>query len=113
MGVEGVNDVATAGQQLATLLKAKEPARRAVAQQQEAKQAVTNAEVSQAIEQLIKDFGSNKSVRMYFDDGINRVVVTVMDDETQRVIRQIPAPEFIAFVRRFKECLGLLVERKV
>jgi uncharacterized FlaG/YvyC family protein len=112
MGVDTIYDVLKTGQTGATP-RVREPVKRPAVRESEARVSIAKEKMKQAVEQLIRDFSSNKSVKMYFDDDLNKVVVTVMDEDAQTVIRQIPAPEFIAFARRFSAYLGMVIERKV
>jgi uncharacterized FlaG/YvyC family protein len=73
----------------------------------------TDEEMQKEIEGLIKDFAVSNRLSMHYDGDINRVVVTITNGNTQEVIRQIPSAEFIAFMKRFKEVIGLMVDRRV
>jgi flagellar protein FlaG len=87
--------------------------KRVAAREGQIQQAELTEQTKRAIEQLVREFSSNKQIRMDFDDSIGRVIVTVVDQGTQQVVRQIPTPEMISFLRRFTEYLGLFVEQKV
>jgi flagellar protein FlaG len=39
------------------------------------------------------------------DEGLNQVVVSIMDGETGKVIRQIPPDEALALMRRLRETI--------
>jgi uncharacterized FlaG/YvyC family protein len=112
MGVGAIYDVLRVGQ-TGTMPRDKGPVKRTEVREPAVRGPITREQMKRAVEELIRDFASNKSVRMYFDDAINKVVVTVMDEDAQTVIRQIPAPEFIAFAKRFSAYLGMVIERKV
>lgn len=52
------------------------------------------------------------SVRFEKDDDLSDLVVKIFDNETQEVIRQIPAEEMLSFKATFEELIGNLVNTK-
>lgn len=52
------------------------------------------------------------SVRFEQDKDIANLVVKIFDNETQEVIRQIPAEELLNFKATFAELIGNLVDTK-
>lgn len=52
------------------------------------------------------------SVRFERDDKMKDLVVKIFDNETQKVIRQIPAEELLKFKATFSELVGNLVDTK-
>ncbi len=52
------------------------------------------------------------SVRFERDDDIADLVVKIFDNETQEVIRQIPAEELLNFKATFEELVGNIVNTK-
>ena len=52
------------------------------------------------------------SVRFEKDDTNSNLVVKIFDNETQEVIRQIPAEELLNFKATFAELIGNLVDTK-
>lgn len=52
------------------------------------------------------------SVRFERDDKAEDLVVKIFDNETQKVIRQIPAEELLKFKATFTELVGNLVDTK-
>ncbi len=52
------------------------------------------------------------SVRFEKDDQVSDLVVKIFDNETQEVIRQIPAEEMLSFKASFAELTGNLVKTK-
>jgi uncharacterized FlaG/YvyC family protein len=53
-----------------------------------------------------------RSARFSYDESAGRVVVTILAEgaEPREVVRQIPAEEYLAFVARFREMLGVLFD---
>lgn len=56
--------------------------------------------------------GGLYSVRFEKDDTSSDLVVKIFDNETQEVIRQIPAEELLNFRATFQELVGNLVDTK-
>ena len=79
----------------------------------EVRQEPANEEIRKAIEEITRQLGASKQLRMYYDDDIKKVVVSVMEEGSQRVIRQIPSAEFLNFVKNFTQYLGMIFERKI
>jgi flagellar protein FlaG len=52
------------------------------------------------------------SVRFERDDQAKDLVVKIFDNETQKVIRQMPAEEMLKFKATFSELVGNLVDTK-
>jgi len=52
------------------------------------------------------------SVRFERDDDLTDLVVKIFDNETQEVIRQIPAEELLNFKATFEELVGNIVNTK-
>jgi flagellar protein FlaG len=79
----------------------------------EPKEAPQNDELAKQLEQIMKELGSNNTVRINYDNDLNRFIIQVLDGETQTVVRQIPSNDFISFAKRFKEFLGLVINRRI
>jgi uncharacterized FlaG/YvyC family protein len=79
----------------------------------EVQQEPANEEIRRAIEEITRQLGASKQLRMYYDDDIKKVVVSVMEEGSQKVIRQIPSAEFLSFIKRFTQYLGMLFERNI
>jgi flagellar protein FlaG len=47
------------------------------------------------------------------NDQINQVIIKVVDAETDKVIKEIPAEEIQRLIARIKETIGLLVDEKI
>lgn len=73
----------------------------------------TKEHVREEIKEFLKNVNTSTAIKMHYDEDIDRVIVTIIDSGTEKVIRQIPPEEFVAFVRRFRECLSLIFERRV
>ena len=65
---------------------------------------VSPEELSAAVAS-INDFAQNlqRNLQFSIDEGSGRNVVTVLDKQTEEIIRQFPAEEVLAFARRIVE----------
>jgi len=63
----------------------------------------------------VREQGYLREIRMdvNVDDKLNRIVVKVLDARTEKVIREIPPEEQVAFARKLGEVLGLIFEETV
>lgn len=55
----------------------------------------------------------NNSVEFSINEDVHRVVVTVVDNSSKEVIRQIPSEEMIAIAKALDSIKGLLFRQKV
>jgi flagellar protein FlaG len=55
----------------------------------------------------------NRRVVLSVNDQIDQVVIKVVDAETDKVIKEIPAEEIQHLIARIKETIGLLVDEKI
>lgn len=77
------------------------------------KLAADREETKKRVKELLNSFSPKMQLRMYYDDDINQLVVTVLDGDTQRVVRQIPDQEVVEFIKSFQQCIGMIVDRRV
>jgi flagellar protein FlaG len=70
---------------------------------------VAAAEVEQALVQLNELMQqSQRSLRFQVDKLSGRTIITVLDDVTKEIVRQIPPPELMALVRKLEQAGSLL-----
>ena len=70
-------------------------------------------EIKQDIEAINTQLRSmNSSIQFIVDGKSNDVVVKIVDDDTGKVIRQIPSDEVLRMREHLKEMSGLFVEEK-
>lgn len=75
----------------------------------QAKNAVDRAHVEAAVAELNLQFEvANRSLRFRIDDRTDRLVVSVIDDETGDVVRQIPPEVTIRIAANHLDSSGLL-----
>ncbi len=66
---------------------------------------------ARALEKTFQAF--NRRVVLSVNDQINQVIIKVVDAETDKVIKEIPAEEIQRLIARIKETIGLLVDEKI
>jgi flagellar protein FlaG len=68
-------------------------------------------EVLANLEKIISQF--NRRFEFVADDTIDRIVVKVIDKQTDKVIKEIPPVEIQHLLVRLKEMMGLLVNEQI
>ena len=77
-------------------------------------QAVSRQDIENQAKALEKTFlAFNRRVVLSVNDQINQVIIKVVDAETDKVIKEIPAEEIQRLIARIKETIGLLVDEKI
>ena len=79
----------------------------------EVRQEPVSEEIRKAVEKMTRELETSKQLRMYYDDDVKKVVVSVMEEGSQMVIRQIPSAEFLSFIKKFTQYLGMIFERNI
>ncbi len=68
-------------------------------------------ETLENLEKIISQF--NRRFEFVVDENIDRVIVKVIDKQTDKVIKEIPPEEIQHLLARLKETVGLLVNEKI
>ena len=77
-------------------------------------QKVSRQDIENQAKALEKTFlAFNRRVVLSVNDAINQVIIKVVDAETDKVIKEIPAEEIQHLIARIKETIGLLVDEKI
>ena len=77
-------------------------------------QKVSRQEIEKQAKILEQTFlAFNRRVVLSVNDTINQVIIKVVDAETDKVIKEIPAEEIQHLIARIKETIGLLVDEKI
>jgi len=72
---------------------------------------IAPADVKKAVEELNKLSGNfNEKVQFSLDDKTNRVIIKVMNRDTNEVISEIPGKYSIRLLEHFREYMGLFVD---
>jgi len=81
---------------------------------QEVQQKLSRQEIENQAKALEKMFMAfNRKVVLSVNEQINQVIIKVVDAETDKVIKEIPAEEIQHMIARIKETIGLLVDEKI
>jgi flagellar protein FlaG len=80
-------------------------------QQQYAQSKEQTKKVVNNINDFLKD--SNTHLKFNFHDDLHEYYVTIVDDTTNEVIKEIPSKKLLDMYAAMTEYLGLLVDRKV
>ncbi|PKL16669.1 MAG: hypothetical protein CVV49_15165 [Spirochaetae bacterium HGW-Spirochaetae-5] len=68
-------------------------------------------EVKKAVNELNRLSGNfNEKVKFSLDDKTNRVIIKVMDRDTNEVISEIPGKFSIRLLEHFREYMGLFID---
>jgi flagellar protein FlaG len=74
----------------------------------------TRANIEKAlknIEQVISHF--NRRFKIRLDTNINRIIIKVIDKDTDKVIKVIPPEEIQHLIAKINEMMGLLVDKTI
>jgi flagellar protein FlaG len=83
-------------------------------EQQAEQQKLTRQEIENQARALEKTFQAfNRRIVLSVNEQINQVIIKVVDGETDKVIKEIPAEEIQHLIARIKETIGLLVDEKI
>lgn len=79
---------------------------------------VRTSQPQQHIDKVLSDLQKvsqafDRRLQFSLDRGIDRVVVKVIDTETDKVIRELPPKEIQELYRRIREAVGLLFDHKI
>lgn len=67
------------------------------------------ADVDEAVRRLAELVSqTQRNLRFRVDEASGRTIITVLDAETNEVVRQIPSPELLAVVRHLERAGALL-----
>ncbi len=80
--------------------------------------AAASAGGSAAVEEAIREANraleaASTSFRFAHDDATNQIVVSVLDENTGKVIRQVPSPEQLSIAARLRAVAGLFLNQRV
>jgi flagellar protein FlaG len=71
-------------------------------------------DIDKAMQALVKAASIfNKRLKYFINEDTGMVVVKVVDEETDKVIKEIPSPEIQRLAANLKETIGLLVDEKI
>jgi flagellar protein FlaG len=65
----------------------------------------------QNIEEVVSHF--NRRFKIRLDDEINRIIIKVIDRDTDKIIKVIPPEEIQHLIAKINEMMGLLVDKTI
>ncbi len=72
---------------------------------------ITPEEIKKTVDELNRLSGSlNEKVQFSLDDETNRVIIKVMNRDTNEVITEIPGKYSIRLLEQFREHMGLIID---
>lgn len=70
--------------------------------------------VEEIVERLNKFMGTSPtSLKFEFHEKLNEYYVSIVDDQTNEIIREIPPKKMLDFYAAMTEFLGLMVDKKI
>lgn len=88
--------------------------------QQESKSEDMNNGVQdkEKVEEIVKGLNefltpSHTSLKFEFHEKLNEYYVTLVDDNTKEVIREIPSKKMLDFYATMTEAIGLMIDKKI
>jgi flagellar protein FlaG len=79
--------------------------------QQQSQSREQTEKVIKSLNEFVK--ASNSHLKFEFHDGLKEYYVTLVDDKTNEVIKEIPSKKLMDMYAAMTDYLGLLVDRKV
>ncbi|WP_166786680.1 flagellar protein FlaG [Jeotgalibacillus salarius] len=74
----------------------------------------TAQEIQRKVDQTNKLFEVNyTSVKFSVHEGTERMMIRVVDQQTDEVIREIPSEDFLDMVSKMVDYMGLMVDKKI
>jgi len=74
---------------------------------------ISDEQMIRAIERAIKSMqGPETSLRFSVHDKMNQIMVKVMDNESGKVIREIPPEKLMDFIAKAMERAGILIDER-
>jgi flagellar protein FlaG len=74
----------------------------------------STTEIEAQLRALEKTFlAFNHRVKLSVNEEIDQVIIKVVDSETDKVIKEIPAQEIQNLIAKIKQAIGLLVDEKI
>ncbi len=72
-----------------------------------------STEALRAWDRIVEAMENNNTLQMNFDKELNRVIVQVINRNSQEVITQIPSQEALNIMRRLRQYLSLITDGRV
>jgi flagellar protein FlaG len=75
--------------------------------------ATPSTDALEAWDRVVQAMENNNTLQMNFDKELNRVIVQVINRNSQEVIIQIPSQEVLNIMRRLRQYLSLITDGRV
>jgi len=113
-----VEPVTTSGKDMAPLAQARSPAKAVTSQNdqrtEKAGVALASSRLREVADQVQKNIKMFHNVNLHFSvqQATGQIVVTVRDEDTGKIIRQIPPSQMLDLAARLEEMAGLIFDQK-
>ncbi|MBS4178300.1 flagellar protein FlaG [Lederbergia citrea] len=87
--------------------------------QEEKKQVITQAYPKEQVEKIVSSMNDflkaspNTNLKFEFHDKLNEYYVTIIDEVTKEIVREIPPKKMLDMFAAMTEFLGLMVDKKI
>ena len=78
----------------------------------EQQQHVTNEQIKKAVEKLNKNMMSHSEAVFGIHEATNRVTIKIIDNDTKKVIKELPPEKTLDMIAKVWELAGILVDEK-
>ncbi len=72
-----------------------------------------STDVLEAWDRVVEAMENNSTLQMNFDKELNRVIIQVINRNSQEVITQIPSQEVLSMMRKLRQYLSLITDGRV
>jgi len=69
--------------------------------------------LARQVERILQDLKLDNVMKIDYNEELDRIIVQMLDGDTNAVKRQIPSEDFIVFLRKFKQITIAAIEREV
>jgi uncharacterized FlaG/YvyC family protein len=71
------------------------------------------AEALKAVEEIIRATETRNVVEIQYDKEMNKVIIQVLDGQTGQTVKQIPSEDLVEFMKRFRQYLSVMTDRRI
>jgi len=112
-GVDRIQIKQQTGEKSVNFLESKTNIKASINQKSSVTWKQSNEELTHNIEEMLKFFETNSSVKFHYDKSINRIIIQVVNDGNNETIKQIPPERILRFLKAFNEFIGILVDKEI
>ncbi len=74
---------------------------------------IKSEEFARAMQEMLDRMNLLRSVKINYDKSVNRLIIKIVEGETEKVIRQIPPEGIVRFLKAFNDMMGMIIDEKV